>query len=358
MRQLLIAAVTLLVTAVCGQNYPPIPIHAGDSVVIAPDTQDDTSFVLGAAPGTVGSRIWSDVVNWILANKTDYSVKAYLSIGDLTNDGTDAEYAIVKTYYDQMYAAGLPVIFVPGNHDMGMPLEDPGVPYAAFATSFLTDKSYFLGTMDAAYTNLAYQITVNSKPVLIVTMQHGGDNGVADRAWGQGIISAWVSGGTYSGITFDAHPTGIVWLLIHELWASDGVTGIYAYHHYVYELWLATSNLPVSLWISGHYQITTDAFAHHTLPKGTGYLHTLQTNYQQGMPRFFSPGTITLATFAASGWMAACSYKAAEWTPVGSPAIGWLGYDGNVGDVAKDCVSWRDPMLATGTFQRRLFIGK
>jgi len=89
---------------------------------ILPDTTSQADYEIEVFPDLQGMTLnhpdqLSGMFDWVISNRVSKNIKAVLTLGDLTDNNSSAEYTRLDTNFDKLDVVDIPYIGVIGNHD-------------------------------------------------------------------------------------------------------------------------------------------------------------------------------------------------------------------------------------------------
>ena len=172
---------------------------------------DSTFVVIPDAQGmsTYYPTIWQSLCQWIVVNKASSNIQAVLTVGDLTDDASDASFTTSASGFALIDAAGIPTMPIVGGHEYDQP--GPGGRLTTtfnnyFGPSYFTGKPWYAGNRDGTDDNYYVKFTVGSRKFLILCLEMFPRPDVI--RWALSIV--------------DANPDSEVILLTHGYLLQDG----------------------------------------------------------------------------------------------------------------------------------------
>jgi hypothetical protein len=299
MRSAVVTSIFLWATVVHAQLPPsdPQPFVSGSwTMVVLPDTQN---YVASAT----NAPIFTQMTNWIVANKDERNIQMVLHEGDITNNNVDVQWARAQASMDVLNGQ-VPYAIVPGNHDYGSdgsanvrttlfnnyfsysrnPLNDPG-------RGGTLRGWYESGKMENTY----HLFTANDEKFLILNLEWGPRHSVVE--WADDVVLA--------------HPDRKLILLTHAYlynddtrydWATKGSSQSWNPHSYGTASDPGGTNDGQELWDKlvkkhGNFAMT---FNGHVLNDQVGYL---QSTGEQGNPVHQMLFNAQLDPRGGDGWL-------------------------------------------------------
>ncbi len=167
-------------------EYSAMP-EDGYTFAVIPDTQ-----IANQREAITGdSTAFSEMYDWMVANKEALNLKFAMGIGDITNKDDPLEYALAKQNFDKLTQAGIGWSVVGGNHDFAGGSVAPNNTTnmnAGFPASELATYACFGGFMEEGkMDNSYYYITVNETKYLILNLMCEPYNSVVE--WGNQVCA-------------------------------------------------------------------------------------------------------------------------------------------------------------------------
>jgi hypothetical protein len=205
-----VAASTFLWAPLVHAQVPasdPQPFVPGSwTMVVLPDTQNYVA-------SSTNAPIFTQMTNWIVANKAARNIHMVLHEGDITNNNNDVQWARAQASMDVLNGQ-VPYAIVPGNHDYGSN-GSANVRTTLFNNYFSYSRNplndpvrggtlrgwYEFGKMDNTY----HLFTANDEKYLILNLEWGPRHSVVQ--WADNVASA--------------HPDRRLILLTHAYLYSD-----------------------------------------------------------------------------------------------------------------------------------------
>jgi predicted phosphohydrolase len=260
-----------LVHAQVPANDPQPFVPGSWTMVVLPDTQNYVA-------STTNAPIFTQMTNWIVANKAARNIHMVLHEGDITNNNNDVQWSRAQASMDVLNGH-LPYAIVPGNHDYGSN-GSANVRttlfnnYFSFSRNPLNDPArggtirgwYEPGKMDNTYQVL----TANDEKFLILNLEWGPRHSVVQ--WADTVASA--------------HPDHKLILLTHAYlysdetrydWATKGASQSWNPHSYGTASDPGGTNDGQELWdklVKKHPNFTM-TFNGHVLNDQVGYLQSI-----------------------------------------------------------------------------------
>lgn len=144
------------------------------------DTLDEDDFEIDVFPdlqkyNSVPNLAPEDsMFKWVVDNKVIENIQGVLQPGDITDFATSTEFSRADVQFDKLDAAGIPYLYVPGNHDY-----DGNVPSTRLTTEYntlfgpsrYTGMPWYGGNMDGTNDNYFIQLDVGSHRYLIIGLE-------------------------------------------------------------------------------------------------------------------------------------------------------------------------------------------
>ncbi len=174
---------TLMSNAVTVSNTTP-----DFTLVVFPDTQYLTDPAYANVP-----TVWLTMPQWAADNKVSQNIKAVISVGDVTNSHSAAQFAHAVTGYNIAKTASIPVLPIVGNHDYnddGTTYNDVSTFDSYFGPSYFSGQSWYGSSSYPEGSNENYYITFESGTQGYIIMGLEWEPSVATISWAQGVINA------------------------------------------------------------------------------------------------------------------------------------------------------------------------
>ena len=147
-----------------------------------------------------GTDDMSPIYDWVLNNKESKNIQFVMGLGDITDEGTDGEYAIAATQFKKLQDADIRYSIIKGNHDGIWGYDDgttrdpanfdeylaEGYTYDGIynAPTFDEEGSLVSGSVDLTY----HKVEVSGQKWLILAMPHNASE--EQFAWANEVISS------------------------------------------------------------------------------------------------------------------------------------------------------------------------
>jgi 3',5'-cyclic AMP phosphodiesterase CpdA len=259
------------------------------SVIVLPDTQGYTN----TCP-----EVFIKQAEWIAHNRDARNIKFVLHEGDITNHNTHGEWLSARQAILHIRRAGIPVVMVPGNHDVHR-VHKPGERYRLMNEHFSWGQFRLRGRSGVRESghveNLWYDIDTPWGPFIIIGLEFFPGDEILD----------------WANKTAARFPDHHAVLLTHAYlyhddtrydWPAKGKTQEAGVGAYAYAEKPGTGNDGEQMWrklVSKHKNFRF-VFSGHVLGDGTGYLvskgehgnevHQMMINYQPGVEPNRGPG--------------------------------------------------------------------
>jgi len=118
--------------------------------------------------------------DWIVDNKNDKNIQYVITLGDLTQNSTDSEYAVIEEGIKNVHQAGIYQAILRGNHDTASSY-DKNITQAEYG-------SYLNGSYDSTMKNTYHIVTIGGTKYLILNLDYYPTTAMVD--WAAGIVEA------------------------------------------------------------------------------------------------------------------------------------------------------------------------
>lgn len=144
---------------------------AGDfSILLIPDSQYEAQ-----EEALENGTYFSDMCDWIIANKSTYNIQAVMGLGDLVGDNRNAgEMAVVTAGMTAILNAGIPTILPLGNHDLqgGTSQFDAAFGENSVFNAQPSMYSRYESGGDNSVKNWSLRLTVGGRKFLLIAMEY------------------------------------------------------------------------------------------------------------------------------------------------------------------------------------------
>lgn len=153
--------------------------------ILMPDLQGMTAFF----PDKLKTMF-----QWVAANKAAENIQAVLTVGDLTQTATAAEYLLMDTVFDYLDPLNTPYLPVIGNHDYDGDafiggFRPPATEFnSQLGPSRLSAKSWYGGNLSNSHENYYIKFDIGNYKFLVLALEFLPRD--ASIAWAEGIIAA------------------------------------------------------------------------------------------------------------------------------------------------------------------------
>jgi len=175
-----IAATGMLIISIL---FFPAPSAAdGFSIVVFPDTQYLVS-------GRVGS--WNAMCDWVVANRETLNTKAVLSVGDVTDTGSEKDFKVAAEGFAKIEQAGIPCVPIVGNHDYDSVVCDRTVTHfdAIFGPEYFKGNPIYGGNLEGSNANYWIRLEVQKRKFLVVCLELFPRPSSVE--WASSVIDSW-----------------------------------------------------------------------------------------------------------------------------------------------------------------------
>lgn len=208
------------------------------------------------SPSLAQAAVWPNQISHIISQKTTYNLQFALFVGDLTDQTTAITYATTQTQLQRLVDAGIPVFSMPGNHDV---FSTQGVPnYNNMFATLYSGVNYVYGrfgratlagaeSVNGGYQNIAYSVTINGRPLLMLCVEYDATDLALD--WAKGVEAAWLA----------ANPRGRVWFATHDFGSNGAhiplvIDPVNAWAAHLNTYWLA-ADTNIEVVFCGHWNM-------------------------------------------------------------------------------------------------------
>ena len=151
------------------------------TIVVFPDTQ----YIVSS-----GSEKWRSMCRWVVDNKIQLDIRAVLSVGDITDTGSDRDFKFASVGFSDIENVGIPCVPIVGNHDYDFTPSNRAVTKfdASFGPMRFVDKPWYGRNMNESNANYYITISIGKRKMMILALEFfPRDDSIA---WASSVIDA------------------------------------------------------------------------------------------------------------------------------------------------------------------------